>query len=118
MAETKTYKGGCHCGKVSYDATVDLSQVIECNCSHCRRKGFLLTFVPAGQFTLESGEGALTDYLFHKHAISHRFCATCGAQPFAEGEQEGAATRAVNLRCVPDCDLGALEIRNVDGASF
>ena len=88
------------------------------NCSHCRRKGFLLTFVPAAQFTLERGEDSLTTYTFNKHQIRHRFCATCGTQPFGEGEQGGQQIRAVNLRCVPEVDLDALAIQQVDGASF
>ena len=44
MAEQK-HLGGCHCGKVRYEATVDLdSEVMARNCSMCRRKGTLLTF--------------------------------------------------------------------------
>jgi hypothetical protein len=113
-----SYSGSCHCGAVAFTVEGDIpATAIACNCSHCRRKGFLLTFVPATQFTLDSGEDALTTYLFNKNAIRHRFCSTCGAQPFGEGENQGTATRAINLRCVPDADLDALEIQQVDGAS-
>jgi hypothetical protein len=91
---------------------------MSCNCSHCRRKGFLLTFVPADQFALESGEDALVTYTFNKHQIRHRFCGTCGVQAFGEGERGGQQLRAINLRCVPTVDLDALEIQHVDGASF
>lgn len=91
---------------------------MSCNCSHCRRKGFLLTFVPADQFTLDSGENKLTDYQFYKHKITHRFCSVCGKQSFAEGDGPDGPTRAVNLRCVPEVDLDALKIKKVDGASF
>ena len=41
MPATTTHAGSCHCGRVRYDATVDPTQVIECNCSHCQSKGFL-----------------------------------------------------------------------------
>ena len=113
------YSGSCHCGAVAFTVEGDApAGAMSCNCSHCRRKGFLLTFVPAAQFTLDSGEDSLITYTFNKHQIRHRFCKTCGAQPFGEGEQGGQQMRAVNLRCVPDVDLDALAIQKVDGASF
>ncbi|MHA6723106.1 GFA family protein [Sphingomonas sp. RS2018] len=114
------YSGSCHCGAVAF--TVDMeppTTAMSCNCSHCRRKGFLLTFVPGDVFAVTRGEESLTDYHFNRHAITHRFCTICGAQPFAAGKTpDGAATAAVNLRCEPDLDLDALEIQKVDGASF
>ena len=115
-----SYEGSCHCGAVSFTVAADPpSEAMSCNCSHCRRKGFLLSFVPAEAFTLSADEGALADYLFHKHRIAHRFCRTCGCQAHGEGKApDGTATVAVNLRCVPGLDLGALSIRQVDGASF
>ena len=91
---------------------------MSCNCSHCRRKGFLLTFVPAGQFKLERGEDRLATYTFNTHHIRHRFCPTCGTQPFGEGQRHGEDMRAINLRCVPEIDIDELEIQKVDGASF
>lgn len=113
------YEGSCHCGAVTFTVDGDApTEAIGCNCSHCRRKGFLFAFVPADTFTLTAGEDALTDYLFNKHAIRHRFCATCGCQAHGEGKgPDGAAMAAVNLRCVPAIDLDALTIRAVDGAS-
>lgn len=114
------YQGSCHCGAVAFSVAGDLpTNAMSCNCSHCRRKGFLLTFVPAETFTLETGEEALSEYLFNKHAIAHRFCATCGCQPFGVGTgPDGSAMAAVNLRCVPSVDPEALSIEHIDGASF
>jgi hypothetical protein len=113
------YSGSCHCGAIAF--TVDAEPpkgAMSCNCSHCQRKGFLLSFVPAAQFKLERGEDQLTTYTFNKHQIRHCFCKTCGVQAFGEGERDGVPLRAINLRCVPGIDLDALEIQKVDGASF
>lgn len=113
------YQGSCHCGAVTF--TVDADPPIEamtCNCSHCSRKGFVLTFVPADQFTLDSGADQLTDYLFYKHNITHQFCKSCGTEAFALGKSPQGDMRAINLRCVPDIDLDSLTITKVDGASF
>ena len=114
-----SYTGSCHCGAVAFTVSADApTEAMSCNCSHCSRKGFLLTFVPADQFTLDSGEDNLTDYQFYKHRITHRFCSTCGTQPFAFGSSPDGPVRAVNLRCVPEIDTDALAIKKVDGASF
>jgi hypothetical protein len=115
-----SYEGSCHCGKVAFSVEAEApAQAIACNCSHCRRKGFLLSFVPAAQFTLLRGEEALKSYYFNKHAIEHRFCGECGTQPFAMGKlPDGSAMAAINLRCVESIDLDGLELQKVDGASF
>src|SRR5690349_18574125 len=111
------YQGSCHCGAVEFTVQGDIpASAISCNCSHCRRKGLLLTFVPADQFELENGEDLLTTHRFNQHKIDHRFCQTCGCQPFAEGTgPDGVDTRAINLRCVPAADLDALDLQKVDG---
>jgi len=72
------HKGSCHCGRISFEVDGEFSEVKECNCSHCSRKGYLLWFVPHQSFRLKSGEGEYSTYLFNKHVISHNFCKTCG----------------------------------------
>ncbi len=115
-----SFEGSCHCGAVRFRVDAALpAQAISCNCSHCRRKGFLLSFFPAEQFELMEGEESLLSYKFNTHKIEHRFCRVCGTQPFACGaNSDGSAVRAVNLRCVPDVDLDALELQRFDGASM
>ena len=117
MSETKTYSGGCQCGRVRYEAKLDLSKpVISCNCSMCGRAGTLLMFVPADQFTLRSGEDSLTDYQFNKHVIHHLFCRVCGIKSFARGAgRDGKEQIAVNTRCLDGVDLDALQIQKFDG---
>jgi hypothetical protein len=67
MTET-VHQGGCHCGKVRFEATTDLAHVISCNCSICTKHGLLLTFLPATKFTLLDGEEQLEEYRFNKAA--------------------------------------------------
>jgi len=114
------YTGSCHCGAVTFTVAADApAEAMSCNCSHCRRKGFLLTFVPADQFTLDSGADRLTHYQFYKHKITHQFCSICGTEAFAAGKgPDGSVMQAINLRCVPSVDIDALNIKKVDGASF
>lgn len=112
-------QGSCHCGKVTFEVEGAPTEVNECNCSHCSRKGFQLWFVPRTAFKLKSGEADLSQYTFYKHAIQHQFCRTCGVQTFAFGEYpKGNAIAAVNVRCLPELDRSKLTITPVDGKSF
>jgi len=65
-----THKGSCHCGRIAFEVEGDLTQVIQCNCSHCSRKGYLLWFVPRAQLRLATPESALATYLFNNHSAS------------------------------------------------
>jgi hypothetical protein len=118
MPEMKRYSGGCHCGKVRYEAETDLGTVLSCNCSICSKKALLLTFVPQEKFKLLSGESELSDYQFNHHVIHHLFCKSCGTQSFSRAvAPDGKAMVALNVRCLDDIDIGALTLTPFDGRS-
>ena len=115
----QTYSGGCQCGKVRYEATFELGEVIACNCSRCGRLGSLLAFMPKDSFKLVSGEGATTEYQFNKHNIHHLFCATCGIQSFASGKgRDGSDMVMINVRCLDGVDAAKFELMSFDGRSI
>jgi hypothetical protein len=118
MPEARIVKGGCHCGAIRYEVSVDLSKVISCNCSICKKHAFLWSFVGGEQFRLLSDERNLSRYLFNKKAIQHLFCRICGVESFARGKKpDGSETIAVNIRCLDDMDLAKLNPAPYDGAS-
>jgi len=119
MSDVVSHEGGCHCGAVRYRAQVDLGgPVISCNCSMCGRAGTLLTFIPAAQFELLSGEDALIDYQFGKKHIHHLFCRHCGIKSFARGAgRDGAPMVAINTRCLDGVEVGGLSVHAFDGRS-
>ena len=114
----ETHKGACHCGAVAYEADLDLSQVIACDCTHCYAKGFQLTFTPSDNFRLVSGEDRLTKYQFNQHVIDHLFCSTCGVQAFGRGKgADGQEMVAVNIRTLQDIAPNSVEAHPFDGRS-
>ncbi len=116
MAETKTYQDGCHCGRVRFHATGDFTEVYDCNCSICMKRGALWTFAKASQFKLLQGADALTDYQFGKKRIHHLFCSTCGIGSFSRGlAPNGDETFAVNVNCLDGIDTATLKLTPFDG---
>lgn len=112
------YKGGCHCGKVAFDVDGEIDQVIQCNCSICTKRGYLLWFVPRTSLHLHTPESDLSTYTFNKHHIRHQFCPQCGVAPFGVGsDNKGNAMAAMNVRCFEDVDPASLKIVPYDGRS-
>jgi hypothetical protein len=114
---SETHKGSCHCGAVAYETTGKVDEAIECNCSHCHRKGLLLAFVQPDAFTLVKGEDAQAEYLFNTHNIHHQFCRTCGVESFAHGQGPKGPMVAINLRTLEGFDPSKLKVTPWDGAS-
>jgi hypothetical protein len=115
----KVYSGGCHCGAVRYDVAADIGEVMACNCSRCAKLGWLMTFVPASDFTLKSGADATTDYRFNKRTIHHLFCSACGIESYARGKgPTGVEMVAINVRCLDGVDPDAFKVKTVDGRSL
>ncbi|HEX8300871.1 GFA family protein [Sphingomonas sp.] len=112
--------GSCHCGAIRYTLDEDApGGAMTCNCSICRRKGYVLHFSTPDKFTLEANREAIETYTFNSHNIRHQFCKTCGCAPFGEGTgPDGKAAVVINLRCADGIDLDALQIHHFDGASL
>ena len=116
MTDTNTYEGGCHCGRVRFRVETALTQAIECNCSICGKRGALWAPLKAPQFTLLSGEDALTDYQFAKKKVHHLFCESCGVGAFSRGAApNGDEMVMANVRCLDGVDVTALKLRPFDG---
>lgn len=110
------HTGSCHCGDTRFEVEGSFDTVIECNCSHCSRKGYLLWFVPRSALHVQAS--TLATYTFNRHAIRHQFCPRCGCAPFGLGEQNGEAMAAINVRCLEGVALDGLKRQHVDGRSF
>ena len=111
--------GGCHCGDVRFDVDGPLdasSEVLDCDCTVCRKKGFLHWIVPPARFRLLTPREHLSTYTFGTHTAKHTFCARCGIHAFYTPRSHPDHVD-VNVRCLDDVDLQALVIRAFDGRS-
>jgi len=112
-----SHKGSCHCGNVRYEVQGEFDAAMECNCSICSRKGYLLWFVPRTAVTLSTPLEALSTYTFNKHVIRHYFCPQCGCAPFGMAMNNGTEMAAINVRCLEDVDVATVKRNPYDGRS-
>ena len=116
----QTYHGQCHCGAVRYSVQAALNGLGDCNCSRCRRLGWVMQSVPAAQFTLESGEDKLGLFHFNTETIDHLFCRDCGIESFARGSDgKGNEMVMINVNCLePAVAVDRNTIKHWDGANW
>ncbi|ACA98142.1 MULTISPECIES: GFA family protein [Cyanophyceae] len=113
----KRYGGGCHCGGVRFQVVLRNFQALDCNCSICRKKGFLHIIVPQADFHLLQGQDLLTAYQFNTHQATHLFCRHCGVHSFYLPRSHPDSID-VNLRCLDENLLDVFEIIFFDGENW
>lgn len=111
------YKGSCHCGAIQFE--VEAPENIDadyCNCSICKKSGFLHLIVPLSKFKLLTGEDEISTYRFNSGIAAHTFCRHCGVKPFYTPRSNPDGID-VNLNCldtVPHC----IQVSDFDGQNW
>jgi hypothetical protein len=113
----QTYDGRCHCGRVRFRVTAALTRIVRCNCSICRKKGFLHLIVPPERFELLAGADDLTVYTFNTGTAKHQFCRHCGIHPFYVPRSDPDKID-VNARCLDGVDPADLRPSFFDGKNW
>ena len=108
----KKYRGSCHCGRVTFECEIDLSEGIrKCNCSFCWKTRYLKAFAYQEHFRLLKGGEQLGDYQASSSSwpeghVHHYFCRHCGVRGFSRGYLEmepfNGEFHAVNVACLDD----------------
>ena len=76
-----TKKLSCHCGGVEGEVKIPengFKKVLRCNCSICKRKGYIIGYAGPEDFKIVKGESLLKLYQFHSKNAKHYFCIVCG----------------------------------------
>ena len=117
MGQLRKFTGGCHCGAVRFEVETDALVALECNCSICRKKGYLHLIVPQERFLLVSGGDSLTTYRFNTGVAQHRFCRDCGVHSFyiPRSHPQGVD---VNVRCLDGDALSQFTVTPFDGENW
>jgi hypothetical protein len=75
-----TLDGSCHCGAVTFTATLPLGLVSarRCTCSYCAKRGAVAVTSTERDFRIITGADNLATYRFNTGTAEHHFCSTCG----------------------------------------
>lgn len=111
------HSGGCHCGDVRYEVTVDIRAASACNCTICTKLGVLSAIVKPEAFKLLSDEAKLASYSRMPEIANRFFCARCHVLCFGKGHlaELGGDFVSVNLNTVDDFDSSVANIAYWDG---
>ncbi len=113
-----TCSGGCHCGRVKFEIGIpDEITVHRCNCSICRKSGYMHLIVTANRFLLLAGKDSLVDYRFHTGVARHMFCGICGIKSFYVPRSHPDSF-SVNLNCVDLPDGIEVSLEDFDGRNW
>lgn len=108
---TQTLHGSCHCGRVKYEARIDLARgTTKCNCTYCLKARNWSAMLKAADFTLLSGKDELTAYAGRNPSATQYFCRTCGVLTHGAGTLEalGGAFVSVKVNTLDDVEPRAL----------
>ena len=92
----------CHCGGVEIDVKLPESgfeKLIRCNCSLCKRKGYIMTMVGPDDVKIVKGQEILKLYQYHTKTAKHYFCSNCGIHTHTN-PRINPKIYSVNVACI------------------
>ncbi len=90
------YMGSCLCGTVNIKLNGDISDIIHCHCSLCRKNSGTAYatngFINTTEFEIVSGENSLSSFSIKPGRHRH-FCSQCGTPVFSSNEEDPTRLR-------------------------
>ncbi|KAK1772467.1 Mss4-like protein [Phialemonium atrogriseum] len=121
--ESGTYEAGCHCGYIKFSVTLSPPlpeyKVLDCNCSMCRKAGYLLIY-PHRKDVKWHGESheRCAVYHFNTKQKDQLFCPKCGTSlgiDFRDSRKPKFDGYGISARTLYGIDLDSLRYEKGQG---
>lgn len=120
---SQTYEAGCHCGYIKFSVTLSPPlpeyKPLECNCSACRRFGYLLVYPSRDNVKFHGdGEAQVMRYRFNTKEKDQMFCGKCGASlgiDFRDFYMPKWTGYGISVRTFNGIELDKLEFKKGNG---
>ena len=96
----------CHCGGVEIEVKLPengFEKLMRCNCSLCKRRGYIMTPINPENFKIIKGQDLLTLYQYHTKVAEHYFCSKCGIHTHAR-PRSNPKIHMINIACLEGID--------------
>ena len=97
----------CHCGNVEAEVNIPengIEKIMRCNCSICKKKGYVIGVLGENDFKLTKGEDSLKLYQFYTNTAKHYFCTNCGIHTHNR-PRINPKIYGINVACIDDIDI-------------
>lgn len=118
----RTYRGSCECGRVRFEAEIDLSAegTGKCNCTRCFKRRWWSVRARPEAFRSLGGEAELSEHRPGQATGHGGFCRRCGIRTYGwveKADWNDGAYVSINVACldIPVEELVAAPIRYMDG---
>lgn len=91
-------EGQCDCGAVQLTLGYAPTDINDCQCSHCRKRGVLWAYYSPGDVAVQ---GPTSHYLRGSKQIVFHFCTTCGCTTHWTAVDTKRDHMGVNTRLLP-----------------
>ncbi|GLQ10039.1 aldehyde-activating protein [Devosia yakushimensis] len=107
-----TVSGSCHCGAVQFEAAYAPTDINDCQCSHCQKRGVLWAYYSPRDVSVT---GSFSTYSWGVKRTRFHFCTVCGCTTHWTAADPKRDRMAINTRLLPPEAVAAAVVRQSPG---
>jgi hypothetical protein len=104
--------GRCHCGDVTFALSRGPSDINDCQCNHCQKRGVLWSYFDRSEVTFT---GKTASYIWGDREIVFHFCPRCGCTSHWIAVDPEYSRVGLNVRLLEPEDWRSVPVRRSPG---